>query len=324
MSRRKRENVKRRELILGAGAAVLGALAHAQTPRRYRLGILGDPARIWDGDVPRILEELGRLGYARGVRLEVHERNTLTREEVEPFARQLVAIPVDVILTEGTNTTRAAQRATKVIPIVTTVGDPVAAGFARTLQHPRGNVTGMSENRLGLMRKQIELLRLLWPGIKEIAILGEQPHKGLVDAASEAGIRVRRLEGREGVLDQKAAFEKDCEQLKAWHIDTAVKLGWSAWEQEAAAIAIRHRIAFILGNIESVESGALMAAEPVDSGKSVRVAGIIDKIFRGRKPGDIPFDDAARFITAVNARTAAALGIRLTPEIRLRVDRVVE
>jgi putative ABC transport system substrate-binding protein len=59
-------------------------------------------------------------------------------------------------------------------------------------------------------------------------------------------------------------------------------------------------------------------------GQDVRVASIVDKIFKGQKPADIPFEQASRFNVSVNAKTAAALGIRLTPEIRLRVDRIIE
>jgi putative ABC transport system substrate-binding protein len=291
-------------------------MAHAQTPRRYRLGILGDPAGIWDGEVPRILEELGRLGYARGVRLEVHERNPLTVEEAEPFARQLVAIPVDVILTEGTTLTFVARRATQVIPIVTSVGFPVEAGFARTLKKPGGNVTGMSQNRAGLLRKQIELLRLLRPGITELAYLDEGVAKDVADAASEGGIRIRR------VIAAEQGLEKSFEQLKAWHMDTA--FSWRNFSPEQAAIAVRYRIALVSSRVSSVEAGALMGGESDGSGEYVRIASIIDKIFRGQKPGDIPFEVASRFITAVNAKTAKALGIPLTPEVRLRVDRVFE
>jgi len=95
---------------------------------------------------------------------------------------------------------------------------------------------------------------------------------------------------------------------------------------EDAAIALRHRIALIVQDIDLVRDGsALMMASNDDSATSyVRAARVIDKIFRGEKPADIPFDLSQRFATALNAKTAAAFGIGLTPEIRLRVDRVFE
>ena len=95
-------------------------------------------------------------------------------------------------------------------------------------------------------------------------------------------------------------------------------------ELEEATIAIRHRIALAGQEIYEVEAGALMAVASDGSGEYLRAAAIIDKIFRGEKAAEIPFDEASRFITAVNAKTAAALGIRLTPEVWLRVDRVFQ
>ena len=311
--------MKRRDIIFGAGALVLATIAHAQAPRRHRLGIFGWGLRkdMWGGDLERILDELARLGYKRGVRLEVFERYAQSEEELDRFARELVAIPVDVILTEGTGQTFMALNATKVIPIVTTVGDPVESGFARTLRNPGGNVTGVSQNRARLVTKVIELLRLMRPGITEVGVLGEQP-KGLALAATSVeGIRLHKL------ADPEKGLEKSLEKLKAWHIDTAFSSGYGIRSEEAA-IAIRYRIALIGRYIGDVEAGALMAADTDGSGEYVRVAGIIDKIFRGQKPADIPFEIASRFVIAVNARTAAALGIPLTPEVLLRVDRVVE
>src|SRR5439155_18959671 len=120
------QSMKRRDLILGASAVLLVAIARAQTPRRYRLGIFNwSRESLWDGGLPRILDELGGLGYARGVRLEVHERYVGKKEDIDLLPRELAAMPVDAILTEGTPLTLAAQRATGTIPIVTRVGDPV-------------------------------------------------------------------------------------------------------------------------------------------------------------------------------------------------------
>jgi putative ABC transport system substrate-binding protein len=313
----------RRRFLAGAISSAVLAAARAQAPARRRLGLLGiEGSDLWGGDLPRIFEELARLGYPRGVRLEVLERYARTPEELDEFARQLAAIPVDVVLTEGTPSTLAAQRATKVIPIVTTVGDPLAAGFAKSLQNPGGNITGLSQSRAGLARKEIELLRLLRPRIAEMAILWEEPLPGIeimikpmAEAASEAGIRVRKLShGEKGLA-------KRLEELKAWRIDTAFCMPITPKE---ARLAIRQRIAIVAAGVGPVETGALMGAENDGSEDYARVAAIIDKIFRGQKPADMPWEVASRFITAVNAKTAAALGIRLTPEVLLRVDRVIE
>jgi putative tryptophan/tyrosine transport system substrate-binding protein len=313
--------MKRRALIFGAGAIVLVTTARAQSPRRYRLGIFGYGKGMWGGALDRILAELGRLGYARGARLEVHERFPQKRTDLDELPRQLVAIPVDVILTEGTELTRAVQRATKVVPIVTTVGDPISVGFARKLQKPGGNITGLAQNRYGTLTKQFELLRLLRPGITEMANIGANPVPQLAEAAADAGIRLHAWQPFKEEREKGIELEKSIEQLKARRIDTVFSAFGGASAARISPIAIRHRIAFIVGDIELVKTGALMSVEPADP-DPLRVAWIIDRIFRGDKPADIPFDLAERSVSAINAKTAAALGIVLTPEVVLRVDHV--
>jgi putative ABC transport system substrate-binding protein len=315
--------VKRRDLVLGASAAILGTFARAQTTRRYRLGVFGLNSRkvFWGGDLDRTLDELGRLGYQRGLRLEVFERFGQTEDELNRLANELVAIPVDVILVEGTFPTLAAQRATKAIPIVTTVGDPIASGFTRSLEKPSGNITGF-QNRAG-PEKEVELLRLLLPGAFRVAILWDESDRDAGDMAkwtaegySRAGFRVSKEPHGPGALGKKL------EQLKGLHIDAATAVTGTFMKPEDLAIAIQHHIAIIGAVMQDVEQGALFHVGEDGSDQYVRIAAIVDKIFKGQKLADIPFEQPSRFNITVNAKTAAALGIRLTPEILLRVDHV--
>ena len=316
--------MNRRGFLVGSAATLAWREVRAQAPAKRRLGVLSitDEGSIWGVGLRRIVDELARLGYAPGVRLEVHQRYARTPEELDEFARQLATLPVDVFLCEGTPVTLAAQRATRTIPIVTTVGDPVAAGFAQSLHKPGGNITGMSQNRAGLAKKEVELLRLLRPNLAELPILWEEPYPGIeflvkpiADAATEAGIRVRKQSHRENGL------AKRFEELKARHIDTAYCM---LITPEEARIAIRHRIAAITSGLAPVEAGALMGAENDASEDYLRAAQLIDKILKGQRPADVPFELATRFRIGVNAKTAAALGIPLAPEVLLRVDRVFE
>jgi putative ABC transport system substrate-binding protein len=320
-----RDILKRRQLLFAGCAAALGAVAHAQAPRKYRLGVFGlnSHEAFWAGDLDLILDELGRLGYQRGVRLEVFERFGRTEDELNRLAKELVAIPVGVFLIEGTIATLAAQRATKAIPIVAAVGDPVASGFARSLQKPSGNITGF-QNRSGL-EKEVELLCLLLPGASRVAIPWNESERGaediakrLAEAYSRAGFGVSKFPHAPGALGKKL------EELKGPQIDAVHLAAETLMKPEDLAIAIKHRIALIGKVTQDVERGALMCVDNDASGESVRVAAIIDKVFRGQKPADIPFEQPSRLYASVNAKTAAALGIRLTQEIRLRLDRVIE
>jgi putative ABC transport system substrate-binding protein len=120
------------------------------------------------------------------------------------------------------------------------------------------------------------------------------------------------------------ALGKKLEELKGLHIDAVNPVAGTLMKREDLAIAIKHRIAMIGTVAEDVKQGALMCVEAVGSGDYVRIAAIVDKIFKGQRPADIPFEQPSGLYASVNAKTATALGIRLSPEVWLRVDRVFE
>ena len=169
--------MRRRFLAATAGAIVAALSRHALAQAAagtHRLGILGliGPQEFMDGGKAKVLAALADLGYVRGRNLEIDERYAQGREELlAQGAAQLAALKVDAILTEGTPATLFAQRATRTIPIVTSVGDPVAAGFARELARPGANVTGLSQSRTLLAAKQVEMLVEVVRPLHEIAVL---------------------------------------------------------------------------------------------------------------------------------------------------------
>jgi putative ABC transport system substrate-binding protein len=323
--------VKRRQLILGAGAVLLGAIAppsalSAPEGLRRRLGFLGigNAQSFFSGGREELLAALAGLGYRVGLNLEVEECYEMESPEgLAACARRLAGRPVEVIVTEGTTATLAAQQATRRIPIVTNVGDPVSAGFARDLRRPAGNITGLAQNRRETVRKQIELLRLMRPGVSAVAILWEPPFPGveilmapMIDAAREASITTHELPRRPN------EFVKSLAEMKRLRVDSAFTVG--GVERADLEAAIRQRVAILSPGREDVEVGALFSIEPDMSEAPSHAATIIDKLLRGANPAELPFLSASRYRTTVNAKTARALGIRLTPEILLRTDRVIE
>jgi putative ABC transport system substrate-binding protein len=323
--------VKRRQLILGAGAVLLGAtavpsaLSAPEGPRR-RLGFLGigNAQSFFSGSREELLSALASLGYRVGRNLEVEECYEMeSPERLAECARRLAARPVEVIVTEGTTSTLAAQRATRRIPIVTNVGDPVSAGFARDLRRPAGNVTGLVQNRRETVQKQIELLRIMRPGVSAVAILWEPPFPGveilmkpMIEAAREASIITHELPRRPN------EFVKSLREMKRLRVDSAFIIG--GVERPDLEAAIRQRVAILAAGREEVEEGALFSIEPDMSEAPFHAATVIDKLLKGASPADLPFLSASRYRTTVNAKTARALGIRLTPEILIRTDRVIE
>jgi putative ABC transport system substrate-binding protein len=317
---------RRRFLAAALAAAAMPAWPAPPPGRTYRLGLLGigDGAVVFGVPRQQFLGTLAQLGYVQGRNLEVAACYEMeSPERLFACGRKLAAMKLDAIVTEGTSATLAAQGATRSIPIVTTVGDPVAAGFAQSLRHPGGNITGLAQNRGEIARKQIELLRIMRPRTTAIAILWEPPFPGvdilmrpIVEAAREASIAVHEITRKSGDL------ASTLERMRALHVDAAFPIG--GLERPALEAALAAHVAIAGGGGEDVETGALFAVEPDPSDTHLLAATVVDKLLRGEKASDMPFQSATRYLTTINARTAAALGIGLTPELRMRAARIVE
>jgi putative ABC transport system substrate-binding protein len=170
--------MKRREFIAGlGGVAVWPLAAHAQQPDRVRrIGVLwpyaeSDPeASAW---LATFREELGKLGWNEGRNLRIDYRwAALDTESMQRFARELVALEPDVILTQNTPSTAATLQQTRTIPIVfAQIADPVGAGFVASLPRPGGNVTGFINLEASLGSKWLGLLKEIAPHVKRVAFL---------------------------------------------------------------------------------------------------------------------------------------------------------
>jgi len=164
--------MKRREFItlLGgaAGAWPLAARAQQSVSKMPRIGII-DPGALWDP----FRQGLRDLGYAEGRNIAIEYRSTEeTPDRLVAAATELAQLPVDVIVTVGSEATQAAKQATTSIPIVMAgIGDPIRAGFVASLAHPGGNITGTSLLGPELAPKRLQLLKLAVPTMSRVAIL---------------------------------------------------------------------------------------------------------------------------------------------------------
>jgi putative ABC transport system substrate-binding protein len=323
---RSRAPLPRRLFLAALLTGALPSALSAPEARKRRLGFLGigDAQTFLSGNRAALLEALARLGYVTGRDLEIEEcYEKESPERLAECAQRLADRPVDVIVTEGTTTTLAAQRATRRIPIVTNVGDPVAAGFAHDLRRPGSNVTGLAQNRHEIARKQIELLRMMRPGVSAIAILWERPFPGveihmkpIIEAARDASIATHELPRNSNEL------VKSLGEMKRLRVDAAFTVGGA--ERQDLEAAVHQRVAIVSQSDGEVEEGSLFSIEPDLTEAPFHAATIIDKLLRGANAADVPFLSASRYRTTINAKTAKLLGIRLTPELLLRADRIVE
>jgi len=321
----------RREAVLALvaiGAAAVSPCAHAQPVRR--IGMLQPNAAF------PILEDafrkrLAALGWVEGKNLVIESRHADNRNERMPaLAAELVALKVDVIVTNATPATLAAKAATSTIPIVfTLVSDPVGAGAVASLGRPGGNVTGIANLAGEIALKQLELLKDLVPKLQRVAFMRDPSipgprtmTKGLQSAAERAGLALVIIDAQTAEEIEPAFATAVRERVTAMIM--APTSMYASQATRIAELARKYRIATAFQTRRSVAAGGLVSygADGIDGFS--RTAVYVDKILRGAKPGDLPVEQADRFVTIINKSTAKALGITIPQSVLVRVDEVIE
>jgi putative ABC transport system substrate-binding protein len=165
--------MRRREFIrlLGGAAAAWPLAARAQQPEKnVRVGVLGT---LPLPPVQRFFRKLQEYGYIEGRNLRLEARFAEGRDDRYPaLAAELVALPVDIIVTWGAPAALAAKQATTTIPIVMVIADPVSVGIISNLARPEGNITGFASQNVDLEVKRLELLKDLLPRLARVGVLG--------------------------------------------------------------------------------------------------------------------------------------------------------
>lgn len=253
-------------------------------------------------------------------------------ERIPGLVAELVARQPDLIIGSGTPPMRPLMQATQTIPIVMfTVGDPVGQGFVASLGRPGGNVTGLSSLDHGMLAKQFELLLQAAPQARRIGLLHNPdigPHVlGLRDveaAAQRPGVQVRPVVLRTpGELD--AAFDAlQRERVEAVHLLLQPFLNTGDRAARVAALALQRRWPTALGATTQVRAGILVGYGWTNEDMLRRLPHYIIRILEGTAPADMPVEQPTRFYTALNLRTAKALGLTLPPTLLLQADEVVE
>jgi putative ABC transport system substrate-binding protein len=275
-------------------------------------------------------KEMAELGWAEGKNLSVDWRFANgDAARLAPLAAELVRSGVDALLTRGTPATQALQRATQVIPIVTGVGDPVGAGFAQSYAEPGGNITGLSYAVVETQRKQLELLREALPRLSRLVIVFPANRLAFVPqmtGAIEAHARTLGIATRTRPVatpdDLPAALrpEPGAGAAAAY----VVSFGAGIDPKLIAEAALRQRLPTFFEQSFYVDAGGLMSFSLYWDNQTRSTAVQIDKLFRGLKPAQIPFELPTRSELVINRATAKALGLTLPQALLLRADRVVE
>lgn len=334
--------MRRREFItlFGGTAATWPYAARGQQPaRKKRIALVSPASKVSEMSLSGLsqyrafFEELSHLGYVEGQNLEVERYSGEGRpERYSELVRDVVNTHPDVILAVAAHLSLAFKMATKTIPIVTIVNDPVALGLVVSIARPGGNITGVTIGaELELIGKRIGLLVEAMPKLSSVGYLVSRPYwedlRGAAarEAANRAGISLKAapLDSAFNEAEYRRAF-RSMEQDRANALlvsDEAENLANRATIVELAA---EDRIPAMYAYSDFVRVGGLMAYSTDLPDTFRRFANLVDKVLRGANPGDLPFYRPTKFELSINLKTAKMLGLEIPAMLLGRADEVIE
>jgi len=323
---------RRTFITLIGGAAASPFVARAQhVVKVWRIGILDTATRELNKDIAALFRGLRGFGYIEGQNLVVEYRTADGRNERLPdLVSELLRLNLDLIVVRGTPEIIAIKNTNTKIPIVmSAVVDPVGLGLAASLNHPGGNITGMSSIVTELEAKRLEILKEIVPGVKRVAILGDFRNSAVVmqwgevqTAARSLALEVERFDVR-SADDIRRAFEA----ATGNHVD-AIRIGVDGTTRPNRGLIIelasKYKLPAIYSAREFAIEGGLIAFAADYADLYLRAAAVVDKILRGANPAEIPVEQPTKFDLVVNLRTAKSLGLTIPYVLVARADEVIE
>jgi putative ABC transport system substrate-binding protein len=330
--------MRRREFILAVGGAVAWPLrAGAQQRERVRrIGLLM-PHPPTDTEmkarVRAFREELRKRGWAASVNAQFDERWTSDDMGlIRSAAANLVELNPDVILAVGARVVPILMELTRSIPIVTPGGGGdaiIARGYAQSLAHPGGNLTGFVTMEFSVFGKNLQILKEIAPNVTHVSMIynpdspaGPLFARSFESAAAPLGVRpiVAHIHGAEDIERAVAAAAAQPDGGILIPLDITIT---ALMEQTIATIA-RHRLPAIYPERFFVTSGGLVSYGTDRIEQYRRAASYVDRILRGEKAGDLPFQQPTKYDLVINLKTAKALGLTIPPGLLFTADEVIE
>jgi putative ABC transport system substrate-binding protein len=278
------------------------------------------------------LQEFRRLGWVDGETARIDIRwGAGDAERIRKSIAELLALRPDVIVTTSTPPTSMFREATRTIPIVFgSIVDPVGSGIVESLSQPGGNITGFTNYEYSIGPKWLELLKEIAPTVKRVGILRDPTNVaeiGMLGAIETAG-PLLGVEFRP--VDTRTAAEIE-------HSISVVARGGDGGlivtsgngpafthRDQVIAIAATLKLPAVYSDRGYIPEGGLMSYGPDRADQYRRVAGYVDRILKGEKPADLPVQAPTKFLTAINLKTAKALGIAVPQSLLARADEVIE
>ena len=330
--------MQRREFIsLLGGAAVWPLAARAQQPDKVRrVGVLmGFPESDSQaqGYIAAFREGLHKLGWTdgRNVRIDTRWVTPADADLMQRFAKELVALRPDLILSNTTPTTAALLQQTRTIPIVfATVADPIGSGFVASFPRPGGNVTGFAVSDDALGGKWLELLKEIAPHVASVAIL----FNPAAATYAEFWMNSFKAAAASFAVEAIAAPVRDMVELETVVAEQARKPNGGlvvmpdsftdAHRVEITSLVARYRLPAVYAYRFFAVLGGLLSYGPDLTDNFRRAATYADRILKGEKPADLPVQAPTNYVLTINLKTAKALGLDVPWFLQQRADEVIE
>ena len=296
-------------------------------PHLRHIGFLGVIRRqVYD----ELHRGLAAHGHIDGQTIRIHHRwSEGDQARLLGLAKELIDVPVELIIATGTPPVLAAKQATNTIPIVMIeVGDPVGYGVVSSLTRPSGNVTGLSNNLYDYAPRCLRLFKEILPDASRLTILAPT-----IGFAADAWVKSIEAVSQALEMVPKVYYAGDADDLRRVlaGIDPRTDVlvvgpdhGLILQRATIIAAAMELKIPVICQQPEFVRDGALLSFDPNRTEIYRRLAYYVDAILKGAQASALPIEEPNKSWLMINLRTAKTLGIEIPGPILMRTDQVIE
>ena len=331
--------MRRRDFIslLGGAAVAWPIAARAQQPERVRrIGVLmGYPENDLEGTAffAAFREGLDRLGWVedRNTRFDTRWATADDAEARQRFAKELIALQPDLILSNNTPTTAALLQQTRAIPIVfATVSDPVGSGFVTSLARPGGNVTGFQTAVGSLAGKWLELLKEIAPSVSRVAFLFSRATASYAEAylnpfkAAAASLAVEAIAAPVRDISELESVVAAQARAPSGGLIVMPDSFTDVHRAEITSLAARYSLPTVYPRRIFAELGGLLSYGVDQFDNYRRAASYVDRILKGERPSELPVQAPIKFELVINLKAAKALGLDVPVHLQQRADEVIE
>jgi putative ABC transport system substrate-binding protein len=325
--------MRRREFItlFSSAAAAWPVAAWAQQERMRRIGVLmltdeNDPfAKALLSGLKQGLQGLGWTD-GRNARIDIRWAGANV-DRIRAFAKEVVELQPDVIVTNSNPVTLAVQKQTQSIPIIFVgAADPVATGLVKSLARPEGNTTGFAYLDSSIGSKWLEFLKDAAPSLARVGFPVVNSTTLYLQAAEAAvpqfGVKLIRLSARDAAELERVVEAFAAEPGGGLIVSPGARIGND--EGLLMRVAERHRLPAIYYDRFHAADGGLMSYGPDTADLFQRAASYVDRVLRGAKPGELPAQFPTTFQLVINLKAARAIGLEVPPSLLARADAVIE